>query len=260
MPEALAPILAEIRALLTDPERLVRAVASGRRRNMEVAWQRVELRPVALKAGRRLQVVAYDERQAHTANHAFGEEAAAAVDGLLAQGFANWHVETTEGTTQLRITKKGEAQLHRDRKAAAAPSLEHNRAKPRLLDPADPFWRVIGLAGADGRIKPTAQDKFRQVEAFVRALDAVLDPARLPADRPLRVVDLGCGNAYLTFAAYRFLTAVRGLAVELTGVDIKRQARERNTAIAAELGWDGLRFVEGTIAGAPVDGADVVLA
>ena len=28
-----------------------------------------------------------------------------------------------------------------------------------------------------------------------------------PTDRPLRVVDLGCGNAYLSFAAYRFLCA-----------------------------------------------------
>jgi SAM-dependent methyltransferase len=109
-------------------------------------------------------------------------------------------------------------------------------------------------------VKPTRQDKYRQVEEFIRELDTVLKPELLPTGRALRVVDLGCGNAHLSFAAYRYLTKMRGLDVTLVGVDVKRQARERNNALAAQLGWDGISFVEGTIAEAPVDGADVVLA
>ena len=116
------------------------------------------------------------------------------------------------------------------------------------------------IAGTDGKVKPSRQDKYRQVEEFVRELDTVLKPELVPAGRALRVVDLGCGNAHLSFAAYRYLTKTRGLDVDLVGVDVKRQARERNNALAAELGWAGIRFVEGTIADAPVDGADVVLA
>lgn len=261
MTSPLAPALADIRALLLDGDRLVRAVASGRMRNMSPPWRRIELRPVALKSGPHLQTVAYDERQAHTSNAAFGPAAEQAVDALLALGMGNWHVETLDTTLQLRITKKGEAMVSRT--ASAAPkerTLDHDRAKPRMLDPADPFWRALGIADADGRIKPTRQDKYRQVEEFIRALDAVLKGGDLPEGRPLRVVDLGCGNAYLTFAAYRFLTQVRGLDVAFTGVDTKRQARERNTDLARSLGWDGLHFIEGTIADAPVDGADVVLA
>lgn len=261
MASPLAPTLADIRALLLDGDRLVRAVASGRMRNMSPPWRRIELRPVALKSGPHLQTVAYDERQAHTSNAAFGPAAEQAVDALLALGMGNWHVETLDTTLQLRITKKGEAMVSRT--ASAAPkdrTLDHDRAKPRMLDPADPFWRALGIADADGRIKPSRQDKYRQVEEFIRALDAVLKGGDLPEGRALRVVDLGCGNAYLTFAAYRYLTQVRGLEVEFTGVDTKRQARERNTDLARTLGWNGLHFIEGTIADAPVDGADVVLA
>lgn len=261
MASPLAPALADIRALLLDGERLVRAVASGRMRNMSPPWRRVELRPVALKAGPHLQTVAYDDRQAHTSNAVFGPAAEKAVDDLLALGMGNWHVETLDTVLQVRITKKGDAMVSRT--AATAPkerALDHDRTKPRLLDPADPFWRAVGIADQEGRIKPTRQDKYRQVEEFIRALDAVLKGATFPDDRPLHVVDLGCGNAYLTFAAYRFLTHVRGLDVDFTGVDTKRQARERNTELAATLGWDGLHFIEGTIAEAPVDGADIVLA
>ena len=71
MPEPLDEALAELRGLLLDPDRLTRAVAAGRRRGTTPAWRRVELRPVDLAAGRRLQVTRYDERQAFTANYAY---------------------------------------------------------------------------------------------------------------------------------------------------------------------------------------------
>ena len=259
MPEPLSPILAELGVLLLDGERLVRAIASGKRPGKEPPWRRVELRPVRLKAGLKLQIVEYDERQAHTRNLGY-DEAGAAVDALLALPFGHWHVKSLDGEIQVRITRKGEAQVHRAGPHATEQQLGHNRDKPRLLDADDEFWRAVGIAGVDGTVKPTRQDKYRQVEEFVRELDAVLKPELVPAGRPLKVVDLGCGNAHLSFAAYRYLTKTRGLSVELTGVDIKAQARERNNALAAALGWDGIRFVEGTIAEAPVEGADVVLA
>ena len=74
------------------------------------------------------------------------------------------------------------------------------------------------------------------------------------------MVDLGCGNAYLSFAAYRFLAENRD--VELTGVDLRAQSRERNTKLAADLGWStSAHFVEGAIIDAPVQPpVDVVLA
>ena len=260
MPEPLEPVLAELRTLLLDPRGLVRAVASGRRHNAEVKWRRVELRPVQLKSGLRLQIVEYDERQAHTRNADYEDEAERAVDDLLAMGFGNWHIKGVTSEIQVRITRKGEAQVHRVLARQADQSLSHNKSKPRLLDADDPFWQAVGIAGTDGKVKPSRQDKYRQVEEFVRELDTVLKPELVPAGRALRVVDLGCGNAHLSFAAYRYLTKTRGLDVDLVGVDVKRQARERNNALAAELGWAGIRFVEGTIADAPVDGADVVLA
>src|SRR6185437_11559236 len=116
-----------------------------------------------------------------------------------------------------------------------------------LLDPGDPIFAEIGGSAA----------KRRQVDAFLRALAATL-PDDLTG--PLRVVDLGCGNAYLTFAAYRYL-ASRGLDVELVGVDVREDQRRRNTELAQRLGWaDKVSFVAGTIAEAPVEPApDLVL-
>ncbi|GAA0535180.1 SAM-dependent methyltransferase [Paractinoplanes ferrugineus] len=248
MPQPLADVLAEVRTLLLDPG-FTRAVAAGRRRGLTPSVTRAELRPVALKAGPKLQIVTDDGSRPFTRNVAPGAEAGAAVDELLAEPFGNWHVETASGTLQVRITKKGDAQVHRSAPVAAAPpAASHDRAKQWLLDPGDPLFSVIGGNAA----------KRRQVDAFLRALAATL-PASLPS--PLRVVDLGCGNAYLTFAAYRYLAGL-GVSVQVVGVDVREDQRVRNTAVAESLGCsDDVTFVAGTISDASLPFTpDLVLA
>src|SRR6478735_3033238 len=226
--------LAQLRPALLDPERLVRAVAAGRRRSAHPAVARAELRPVDLKGGRMLQVVTHDGRTATTRNTPYGA-AAATVDALLAEPFGNWHVETVDETVQLRVTKKGAAQVHRSPSSRREVEVRsHDRARQHLLAPDDPIFTALG---ADG-------DKRRQVDAFLRLLEPTLK--RLPDDGPLRVVDLGCGNAYLTFAAHRLL-AERRAEVRTVGVDVRPEMVARNAALATSLGLDGLSFEAGTI-------------
>ncbi|OJF11500.1 class I SAM-dependent methyltransferase [Couchioplanes caeruleus] len=245
MPIPLDTALAEVRELVLGPT-LTRAVAAGRRRGSTPAVSRAELRPVAIKGVRRLQIVTDDGNRPYTRNVTEGE-AATAVDALLAEPFGNWHVETETATVQVRITKKGDAQVHRSGAPQARTPQQHDRAKQWLLDPGDPLFDVIGGNAA----------KRRQVDAFLRALAATL-PDELPS--PLRVVDLGCGNAYLTFAAYRYLSD--RTPVRVVGVDVREDQRVRNSAVAEQLGCaEEVRFVAGTIEDAVVDEApDLVLA
>src|SRR4051812_4396946 len=160
---ALQTALDEIRAALLAPG-LRRAVAAGRRRGTQPRWVRAELRPVRLKAGHRLQIVTSDGQRPSTANVSPGAEAEQAVDELLAEAFGNWHVETGQATLQLRVTKKGEAQLHRGAPVATGPATAsgHDRSKEHLLAPDDPLFDAIGGSAA----------KRRQVDAFLRALAA----------------------------------------------------------------------------------------
>jgi SAM-dependent methyltransferase len=261
--------LERVGSLLLDHDGLVRAVGSGRRKGRErPPWRRVELRYVDLREGRHLQVTSYDETQAHTANHALGEPATAAVSELLDLAFGNWHVDTTSETLQLRVTKKGDGLLHASsREQAVAVDRDHDRDKERLLPADDPALVALGISDREGRVKPSRQAKYRQVEEFLRLLDTALREAleqgqvRTPTpEDPLRAVDLGCGNAYLTFAAHRFLSEVRGLPVRLTGVDVREQSRRHNEDVAVGLGIDA-DFVAGSIGGAELARSpDVVLA
>ena len=268
MSRSLADALARVGDLLLDHDGLVRAVASGRQRGTRPPWRRVELRYVDLRTGRNLQVTAYDDAQAHTANHALGEPAREAVAALLDEPFGNWHLETATETLQLRVTKKGEALVHASPREQPVPAdRSHDRDKFRLLPPDDPALVALGISDTEGRVKPSRQAKYRQVEEFLRLLDSSLGDAleqghlrRPTPERPLRVVDLGCGNAYLTFAAHRFLSEVRGLPVRLTGVDVREQSRRHNTEVADRLGIVA-DFVVGSISEASLpEPPEVVLA
>jgi len=266
MADELEQPLVQLRGAVLDDEHLVRALASGRRRGQpEPRWRRVELRYVDLKAGRRLQVTAYDDTQAHVTNH---DDAAAAVDELLRQPFANWHVETSSHAYQLRVTKKGRPLLHTtELTEPVTPQRSHDHTKQRLLPDDHPVLRALGISDAHGRVKPSRQAKYRQVEEFLRALSAAMEDAtragrlRTPtADDPLRVVDLGCGNAYLTFAAHAWLR--ERLPVRLVGVDVKEQSRRHNIEVAESLGVsDELTFLAAGIRDVTLEELpDVVLA
>jgi SAM-dependent methyltransferase len=270
--EPLLRALARMRSLILDDTMLVRAVASGRQKGRTPRWRRVEMRYVDLKGGRHLHVTAYDDTQAHTANHKAGEAAKSAVDDLLDEPFGNWHVDTVSESHQVRVTKKLEAMVHttpRREETAAEPQRQHDRAKPRLLPEDDPALVAVGISDEHGRVKASRQGKYRQVEEFLRSLAPALDDAlgsgrlRTPTEEePLQVVDLGCGNAYLTFAAHSFLTRVRGLPVRMVGVDVKEQSYVHNTAVAESLGIaESMTFVQGDIGSAELPSPpDVVLA
>ena len=210
------------------------------------------MRPVDLKAGRRLQLVEQAHNTANTRN-LDAAEAADVVDALLAVPYGNWHVETATSVVQLRVTKRGEAAVHRTATSRrdVAPRA-HDRAKERLLDPGDPLFDVLGSdgQGADA-------DKRRQVDAFLRLLAPTVRRATtagvLP-EGPWHVVDLGCGNAYLTFGAHRYLG---GLApgTQTTGVELRDDLVAASTERAGRAGLDGLEFVAGSIADADVAGS-----
>ena len=260
--------LESVRQALLDSDGLVRAVASGRRRGEQPPWRRVELRYVDLKTGRQLQITAYDDAQAHIDNHAAGPEAERAAESLLAMPFGNWHVETATETIQVRVTKKGKVLAHATpRSERVEVDRSHDREKTRALEEGDPVFVALGLADHEGRIKPSRRSKFRQVQEFLRILDATLTDAitarqlRTPTvDDPLRIVDLGCGNAYLTLAAHRYLRAVRDLPIRMIGVDRRAQPLWSDPAVEAAVGA-ATEFVPGTIDEVVLDPSpEVVLA
>jgi hypothetical protein len=227
-----------IETRLAGVESLVRAVASRPPASAAHAWRRAEIRPVAIR-GRTVVQVDYVGVKASRTVNVEPADLAHELDGLFALGFANWVVDTEGETLTVRALKR-RTTIHRASHEHRRAALTHDRPRRHSLDPAAaPFLRAAGIANEDGTVRPAMTAKFRQVNEFVRSVDALVrDP---PADG-ITIVDFGCGSAYLTFALYHYFTVLRGIRVTLTGVDQDASVLEKSERLAAALNWSGVRF------------------
>lgn len=249
--------------LIADTSSLVRVVLSGRRRNMSVPFERIDIRPVLIKDEISLQISQNDGRAMTTKNIAPKEFDA---KSYLNLGYANILVEHINGALTIRITKKGEAQLHED-KGPRTQNLSHDRRKSRLLSASDPFLIEVGISDSKGEIKPSRTDKYLQVEEFLRLLVPTLNSAieakqiKSPTQvDPLVIADLGCGNAYLTFAVHQYLKSAN-MPVHVIGIDIREESLKRNNEIAQRLGIsDSIEFRAEAIDQTSLTSCDVAIA
>jgi SAM-dependent methyltransferase len=173
-------------------------------------------------------------------------------------------VETTIGNLEVRITKKGKALLRETPLAEprAAVDLAHDREKKKALTVGDsaPFLEAVGILTKSGKVKADRQGKFRQINEFLRLVEETGVFAEGFVE-PVHIVDCGCGNAYLTFAIYHYVTNILRLPADVVGVDVKADLLERHREKARSLGWDRLTFEVDSIADfQPAVVPDVVVA
>jgi SAM-dependent methyltransferase len=248
----LARAFAELEGHIKAPN-FVRAVLSGRRRNLTPSAERIDIKPVLIKGEEKLQIQSTDGRQVTTKNLSANDLDFA---DFLGQGFANLLAESTSESYSVRISKKDEAlvtigrvKLERD--------LTHDRQKQRLLPEDNRIFALLGMHDGYKRIKPSKMDKYRQVEEFLRLLKPTLDN-EVGAQSEISIVDLGCGHAYLTFAVQEYLNSDTQ-KVKILGVDEREESKRHNDQIANSLGADA-QFLVAKIADTPAQPVDIVIA
>ena len=247
----LAKAVEELLLRFNDPQ-FVRAVVSGRRRNMQPEFERVDIKPVLIKDQIKFQIISSDGKKDITKN----------VDqdfdfkSLFLSGYANLLSDTTTESYSVRITKKDEALLGIS-KVKLTRDLAHDRQKQRMLPESNQVFKALDMSDMLGRIKPSKMDKYKQTDEFLRLLSNLLDD-EVANQREIFVADLGCGHAYLTFAIYEYLKD-RFQRVEILGVDERLDSKEHNEKVAGKLGIDA-KFIATKITDTPPQKVDITIA
>lgn len=176
------------------------------------------------------------------------EEAAVYLKEALSGSFRQLTIWDAEQEHAIRISKKGKV-LFRSAAVSQPPKVQasHNREKRYLLPQGEDVPPLVdmGVFTKEGKVAASMQDKYRQINRFVELIDDQV--GKLELDRPLTVLDFGCGKSYLTFVLYHYLTKVRGFSVEMTGLDLKEEVIQSCNAAAQRYGYDGLTFQVGDI-------------
>ncbi|WP_166335926.1 class I SAM-dependent methyltransferase [Sphingobacterium chungjuense] len=140
------------------------------------------------------------------------------------------------------------------------PNLEHNKQKERkITDTKSAYWHELRLTDADGKVYKNAHDKWKQINHYIEILSTSL--SELPESETLRIVDMGAGKGYLTFALHDYLTQQTNKKIETVGVEFRKDLVDLCNQIAAKSALTGLQFVEGTIeAYQPAASMDILIA
>jgi SAM-dependent methyltransferase len=178
--------------------------------------------PVSLKRGPAVKVV--DGPRTETVPR---EEWAARLDSLLASA-RNVHLLAPGGDVHARRTKKGRWLVSHGKASSQTPVVEaHDRERQRALPQDHPLFRATKIS----------RDKERQVQHYVE----LLRPLPLWDRDVIRVVDAGCGKAYMSLALVAYGREV-GTRVELVGLDTNPEVIATVRTIAEQLGYAEAEF------------------
>ncbi|MCU0471151.1 MAG: SAM-dependent methyltransferase [Arcicella sp.] len=125
-------------------------------------------------------------------------------------------------------------------------SLDHDRPKKRLINTQEKAYLYeLKITDAEGNVYKNAQDKYRQINHYVDILSSLMK--EIPPQNLKKVVDMGSGKGYLTFALYDYLKNVLHLETSVIGVEFREDMVNLCNQIAQKTDFDGLKFLQGTI-------------
>lgn len=222
--------------------------------------QKLLVRLVKTKKGNRLFFL-YRSDTRDTAKNYDLDLGVEMIGEALDTGFCSGHLFTTQNDYQLDIGKKGKSRLNIAKPTfKSAPPAGHDREKKVQVEAQSFYLKALGITDDEGRVRDKQQDKWRQINKFVEVLASLVDKSELKGRPKLKIVDMGSGKGYLTFAAYDYFKNIRGVDVRITGVDTKRELVDLCNGIAKASQFDGLEFAVGSIADYDVGKVDILIA
>src|SRR5712691_9542413 len=236
-----------IKHLVLDEDTFLRMTLKGAVRGHEVPWRRVVVRPVLIKNARHLQFSYFDAKQDITKNYR-DNEAIERLHEVLAVPFSSISVQSTLEDVHVQVTKEGKAIFSRTKPDKDVVGLRHDARKdlPLPAERPDAFLQALGIMNQQGKVLPSMQDKFSQINEFLKLLEHTGELERFEKT-PVNILDCGCGSAYLSFAMYHFLQDVRGIPAALVGVDTNGMLVEKSNLHGQELGFEHMCFQKSAI-------------
>ena len=171
-------------------------------------------------------------------------EVFAAAEAAAAEGLVK-HTYVLDARHRVELDARHGHVKQRALDEATVDKIMGGKDRPLRPDRSAALLRAIGIANADGTISSRNAKKYKQVNHLVE----LCRPAwreRGHADA-LRIVDLACGNSYLSFVLLEALR-LEGIEARLLGIDVREDVIETSRARAEAIGFgDRAQFVTGIL-------------
>lgn len=175
----------------------------------------------------------------------FAAAEAAAGEGLVKQTFV------IDATRRVLVDARHGHVEQRTLDAGTVDKIMGGKDRPLRPDRSAALLRAIGIMNPDQTISARNAKKYKQVN-HLAALCRPVWAGRDASAGALRIVDLACGNSYLSFVLLEALR-LEGLEARLLGVDVREDVIANSRARAEQIGFEGARFVASTLESLSLD-------
>lgn len=116
----------------------------------------------------------------------------------------------------------------------------HNKIKNYLLKDGEYLdWLYqLDVMNKNGIVFNSMQKKFKQINKFLETLDSIND--NIPPNA--KIVDMGCGKSYLSFAMYHYFNNIKNKNVTINGYDLKKDVVEHCNELSHNFGFKNIEF------------------
>lgn len=224
------------------------AVFSGIRNKSEKTFNKVTIKKVTIQNEIKHQFeYFYDKNVEH--KNLDNTETKNEIINLIGIYFKQAIINTTEFDYHIIVNKKGEVKISKKAPTKKFEEISHNRKKNYIINEGEKsaFLIELGIMNPQGKIIKSKYDKFKQINRYLELVSDCIP--YLDKNKTIKIIDFGCGKAYLTFALYDFLVLKMGYNVEIVGLDLKENVIKFCSNLAKKLNYDDLRFEQGDIKG-----------
>lgn len=244
-PSLLQSNAAPVYRLLTESTEWRKCIITpGRQAAAFVPWQKMTAQPIRLARGLAIKVITRAGRNEHTAT-LDPERWAERLSEALEAGPCHLDVVSYDVDWHARRTRDGNWLVSKSRPSLPATAPEapqgHDRVPQRALDPGSAAVRNLfvhlGLTSPHGQPLGEMAGKVEQVQSFVELLRSL--PVWQRTAAPVRVVDAGCGKAYLSLSLAAWARQ-ENLPMQLDAVDASPDVVATVARIAEAAGIPGV--------------------
>lgn len=177
----------------------------------------------------------------------------------LSELYKNINIFTVDADYQVLVSKKGSVRIVKLSPTKTMSISTHNKTKKYIIPDNEPcdFLIELGVMNKDAKVLAKKYDKFKQINKFLEIVDDAVTKA-LPAfytttksiqnqKFDYKIIDFGCGKAYLTFALYYYFYKIKKIDVQIVGLDLKKEVIDFCNSVAKKLNYSKLKFEYGDI-------------
>ena len=240
--------ITELIEKVINEETIINATLSGVRNKSTKTFNKLTIKKVIIKNEEKHQFeYFYDKNVEH--KNLNNNESIKEMTNLIETYFKQVLINTVDSDYHILVNKKGEVKINKKKPTRKFEEPSHNKKKKYILNEGDktPFLIELGIMTSQGKIVNAKYDKFKQINRYLELVSDCIP--YLDKNKTIRIIDFGCGKAYLTFALYDYLVLKMGYNVEIVGLDLKENVITFCSDLAKKLNFNDLRFEQGDIKG-----------